>query len=412
MIPTSTNTFSQIPSKATLKPKPFTAHVSDGELQDFRQLLKLSRIGPKTFENQTTNVKDYRHFGISRQWLADAKLHWESKYDWRRTEAKINSFPNFTVPIEEDGFVFNVHFVGLFSKKEGAAPLLLLHGWPGSFLEFLGTLELLREKYTPSTLPFSVIVPSLPGYGYSGGPRLDKNFDTQGLARVMDKLMIGLGFGESGYIAQGGDIGSFVSRILAVTSPACRTCHIHLCIGKAPQNSQKQAESLSREEQGGLQRMEDFATLGNAYAREHGTRPATIGLVLSSSPIALLGWVGEKFLQWSDADPPLDDILDSVTLYWFTDSFPRAIYPYRQFFGGAQPTFFHPEPEWYIQKPMGYSWHPHELSPVPRDWVAETGNLVWYRGHKEGGHFAAMEKPALFVKDMEDFVGEVWEKVK
>lgn len=118
-----------------------------------------------------------------------------------------------------------------------------------------------------------------------------------------------------------------------------------------------------------------------------------------------------RFLQWTDESPSIDDILDSVTLYWFTDPFPRAICPYRQFFG-ANPSFFHDDPNWAIEKPLGYSWHPQELAPVPKDWVATTGNLVWYQGHKEGGHFAAMEKPANFVKDMEDFIKEVRPMVK
>ncbi|KAK0879689.1 hypothetical protein LTR87_006490 [Friedmanniomyces endolithicus] len=371
--------FDTIPSKASLKPKPFNAH-------------------------------DFNHWGISREWVADAKQHWETKYDWRKTEDRINSYPNFTVPIEDSGFEFQIHFTALFSKKPDAVPLALLHGWPGSFLEFLGTLDVLREKYKPEDLPFHVIVPSLPGYGYSNGPPLDKDFDTEGIARVVDKLMVGLGFGDGGYVAQGGDVGSFVSRVLGVNSEACKAVHLNLAIG-IQQPDDVPMDALSKEEQEGLVRYNNFGNLGNAYAREHGTRPSTIGLVLSSSPVALLAWVGEKFLQWSDESPPVDEILDSVTLYWYTDSFPRAIFPYRQFFG-PKPTFFHPDAQWYIKKPMGYSWHPKELAPVPKAWVAKSGNLVWYRGHTEGGHFAAMERPKYFVKDVEDFVKEVWPTVK
>lgn len=117
--------------------------------------------------------------------------------------------------------------------------------------------------------------------------------------------------------------------------------------------------------------------------------------------------IGEKFQSWSDTDPTIDEVLDDVTLYWFTDSFPRSIFPYRQFFG-ATPTLFHNEPKYKIDKPMGYSYFPMELAPIPKSWVEKTGNLVWYREHKEGGHFAALEKPKLFVQDMEDFVKEVW----
>jgi hypothetical protein len=283
--------FSDIPSQAQLKPKPFKAQVPDQELNDFKQLLKLSKIGPKTYENQTADVKDFTHFGISRQWLSEAKQEWESSYDWRKTETRINSYPNFAVSIKDDktGYTFEtIHFIALFSKKADAAPLLLLHGWPGSFLEFLGALDVLKSRYTPDNLPFHVIVPSLPGYGYSSGPPLDQNFDTEGMARVLDKLMVGLGFGN-GYISQGGDIGSFISRVLGVTSQSCKAVHLHLCIGQ-----QGEMDGLTDEEKKGVKRYGEFGDLGNAYAREHGTRPSTVGLVLSASPISLLAWVGEK----------------------------------------------------------------------------------------------------------------------
>ena len=222
--------FSQLPDKATLKPKPFNAHVSDDELSDFKQLVKLSKIGLQTYENTVADVKDFTHFGISRDWLIEAKQLWGSSYEWRKTEERINSFPNFTVPIEDSGFTFDIHFIGLFSQKQDAAPLLLMHGWPGSFLEFLSSLEVLQKKYKPEDLPFNVVVPSLPGYGYSSGPPTDKNFDTEGIARVMDKLMVGLGFGD-GYIAQGGDIGSFVSRVLGATAPSCKAVHRKYPVG-------------------------------------------------------------------------------------------------------------------------------------------------------------------------------------
>lgn len=142
-----------------------------------------------------------------------------------------------------------------------------------------------------------------------------------------------------------------------------------MSIGHAPEN-----EEEARGHEKALKRLQDFGELGNAYAREHGTRPATIGLVLASSPIAVLTWIGEKFMQWSDTTPPLDEILDGVTLYWFTESFPRSIYGYRQFFG-PKPTFFHNDPDYYIKKPLGYSWHPEELAPTPVNLVKKVSTL-------------------------------------
>lgn len=146
---------------------------------------------------------------------------------------------------------------------------------------------MLNSKYDENSLPFHVIVPSLPGYCYSNGPPLDRNFTVEDIAKVMDKLMRGLGF--DAYVAQGGDIGSFVTRVLAVTSPACKAAHINLCIGVFPDDD-NELKGLSAKDQKAVSRAGDFANLGSAYAREHGTRPSTIGLVLSSSPIALLAW--------------------------------------------------------------------------------------------------------------------------
>ena len=214
--------FDTLPGGASLKPTPFTAKVSDDDLSSFKQLLKLSRIGPKTYEN----LQEDRHFGVTHKWLSDTKQHWEASYDWRKTEARINSHPNFKVKIED----IDVHFIGLFSKKSDAVPIALLHGWPGSFLEFLGVLDVLKGKYSEDDLPMHVIVPSLPGYGYSSGPPLDRDYKTEDIARIIDQLMKGLGF-ENGYVSQGGDIGSFVTRVLGAKYDSCKAVH---CESRSP----------------------------------------------------------------------------------------------------------------------------------------------------------------------------------
>jgi len=156
----------------------------------------------------------------------------------------------------------------------------------GSILEFLPVLEVLRKKYTSSTLPYNVIVPSLPGYAFSEGPSLDRQWSMQDGAHMMDKLMVGLGL--KGYVAQGGDIGSYFCRVLAKESDSCKAMHLNFCKMSAPKSEPK--ETPTDAEKKGLERAKDFDMFGSAYAREHGTRPATIGVVLSSSPIALLAW--------------------------------------------------------------------------------------------------------------------------
>jgi len=223
------------------------------------------------------------------------------------------------------------------------------------------------------------------------------------ISAIMNQLMVDLGFG-SGYIAQGGDIGSRVAKTLGGEYEACKFVHVNY----SPQISPPEGSSVSyltAKEQEGLKRGEDFVKMGAAYSLEHGTRPSTIGLVLSSSPVALLAWIGEKFLAWSDADPDLDTILESVTVYWLTETFPTSIYPYRLRF---RPDY-KPTPP-YLKKPTGYSYFPKEITPTPKSWVEKEVNLVFYREHDRGGHFAALEQPELLMGDIEEFVDEIWLK--
>ncbi|OCL14061.1 alpha/beta-hydrolase [Glonium stellatum] len=381
------------PSSAIAKLEPFTLIVPDKDISEFQTLLQLSRLGPTTWEGKHED----RRFGITREWLADAKDYWLNKFDWRAHEKHINSFPNFKVAIEDDGEDFIIHFAALFSEKKDAIPVAFFHGWPGNFLEFLPMLSLLKQKYSPENLPYHIIVPSLPGYTLSSGPPLDRDFTTEDASRIMNKLMVALGFG-SGYIAQGGDVGSFVARTLSREYSECKAVHLNMFSVLSPPEGVK----LNEVELRGMERMQNFRNRGTAYAQEHGTRPSTIGHVLSSNPLALLAWIGEKFLEWTDEDPSLDTILESVSLYWFSSAFPRSIYPYRGLFGGAR------RPDTFLEKPLGFSYFPFEIVLGPKAWVESQGNLVWYRQHEKGGHFAAMERPGTLLKDVEDFIQHIW----
>ncbi|KAI4723143.1 alpha/beta-hydrolase [Aureobasidium sp. EXF-10727] len=397
--------YAQVPSAAKVQPKPFKVEIDANDIQSMKHLLAHSKIGPATYENQQTD----RRFGMNRDWLSKAKKHWETTYDWRRCEDQINSFPNFTIPVTDpEGSEFTIHFVALFSTSATAIPILFLHGWPGSILEFLSLLALIKTQYPdPASLPYHIIVPSLPGYAFSSSPPTSRDFKAEHMAPVMDTLMQNLGF-ESGYIAQGGDLGSFIARQLAVEAPACKAFHLNLYQLPAPENAS--SLPISELEKRGLERGKAFRDSGSAYAMEHGTRTATIGLTLSSSPLALLSWIGEKFLEWTDEDPSVDEILDSVSLYWLTDTYARCIYPYRSLFGSqsgpsSKPRFAKPS-----GKPQGYSYFPFEISPTPVSWVKETGNFVHVASHDKGGHFAAMERPEDLWADVEGFVKEAWGK--
>lgn len=219
---TDSPSFGTIPQNAPGKPEPFTLRVSDEDLADFRSLLRLSKVGPATWENGRGDGS----LGVTRDWLAGAKDAWLGAFDWRAHEAHINSFPNFKLAVQdaECGGELDVHFAALFSARPDATPVIFMHGWPGSFLEFLPILDLLRQRYTPETLPFHAVVPSLPGYTLSSGPPVDRDFTLRDAARVLNQLMVDLGFG-GGYVAQGGDVGYFLARIMSATYDECKALH-------------------------------------------------------------------------------------------------------------------------------------------------------------------------------------------
>ncbi|KAJ7583429.1 Alpha/Beta hydrolase protein [Mycena floridula] len=393
--------FSSIPVTAQLQPDPFTVSIPETSIVELKTLLKASRVAPRTYES---SFKD-RRYGLTSEWVMKAKHHWETEFDWRKTEVHINSFPQFIAPIvDDDGMSYKIHFAALFSKKSNAIPVILLHGWPGSFLEFLPILQLISARYKPSELPYHMIVPSLPGYGFSSPPPLNRDFQLQDIARLFNKLMVGLGFGD-GYVVQGGDVGSKVARVMAAEQANCKAVHINFCYMPEPKGVD--LASVNEAERIGLERGSTFSRTGSAYALEHATRPATLGFVLGSNPLALLAWIGEKFMDWTDEDPSIDTVLDSVSLYWFTDTIATTLYPYRQLFTPGQ-IGAHENPIWYITKPFGFSWFPKEIAPVPRAWAATTGDLIFYRQHPKGGHFAAVEHPDVLLQDLEDFIVQVW----
>ncbi|ERF69832.1 hypothetical protein EPUS_08033 [Endocarpon pusillum Z07020] len=316
--------FSTLPSGVNHAIKPFTLNTPAAEIEELKTLIKHSRIAVPTFENSQKDGK----YGIDREWMQNIKEKW-LKFDWSKTEDRLNSFPHFKASItDDDGTKYDIHFAALFSQKADAVPLVMLHGWPGSFLEFIPILQLLKDKHTPETLPYHVIVPSLPGYTLSSGPPTSKDSGYWDIARIVHRLMSMLGFGD-GYVAQGGDLGSAVARVMGAMYPGCKAVHVNLLIvAKAPPNTSE--DDLTDSEKQGIARGMEIFNLGLAYALEHATRPSTIGLVLASNPMALMAWIGEKFLQWSDVNPSDETIIEFITLYWLTNTMERCIYPYRQ----------------------------------------------------------------------------------
>ncbi|PTB43513.1 hypothetical protein M441DRAFT_189529 [Trichoderma asperellum CBS 433.97] len=390
------------PTNMPGKPEPFTLHVPEKELSAFYELLKLSKIGPATWWNQHTDGR----FGVSREWLSQAKETWLTAFDWRQHEDRINKFPNFKMTVDdaETGKI-DVHFLALFSSNKDAVPIVFLHGFPSSFLELVPMMELLSEKYTPETLPYHVIVPSLPDYGLSGSPSENVEMTLDRAAGIMHQLMMGLGFSD-GYVAQGGDLGSMLARIMSVKYNECKAFHLNMLTlntGEKPPS-----EDLSVQEAHEMKRTETWAQTGLAFVLEHGTRPATAGLAISSNPLALLAWIGEKLLEWPDQREPLslNTILAMVSLYWFTDTFPRGLYHAQviqtMLKGETLPIS--------KEKPLGYSMFPRDVALLPKAWAHQLyPNLVFFKAHEVGGHFARLEQPKLFLQDIEEFAQQVRE---
>ncbi|CVK98882.1 related to epoxide hydrolase [Fusarium mangiferae] len=343
--------YSTVPAAAVKQPKPFIVHHTDEQLRDFKTAIESAKLGPTTYEN----LQQDRKYGVTSLWLREAVAAWK-EFDWRKVEGQVNRFPNFTAEVEDNGVSYTIHFMALFSNRDDAIPVLALHGWPGSFLEFLPIFSRLSAKHSTQELPYHII---------------------------------------------GGDVGSKIARVLGGTFPRAKAIHLNFSIMPDPGNINEIVyDDLERE---GLKRAEWFTKFGSAYALLHAIKPATIGLALSASPVPLLAWIGEKFLDWTDDDLPLDAVLESVSLYWLTQCFSTSLWPYRQLFTPGN-IGAHENPVWHINKPLGMSWFPKEIAPVPEAWTATTGDLVLFKKHNKGGHFAAMEHPDVLLADLEEFI--------
>ncbi|UPX13223.1 uncharacterized protein EKO05_0003744 [Ascochyta rabiei] len=367
--------------------KPFTLNIPDQDIEDWRQLLTLSKLAPKTWEGS----QEDRRYGVTHKWLTETKEYWLNTYSWRDEEKRINAFPNYRMQING----VDLHFIALFSEKEEAVPIQFLHGWPGSFIEFLPMLEVIKKQHSAKDLPYHIIVPSLPGYPLSPRPT-DREWSVKESSAVLNQLMLNLGFEK--YLAQGGDVGSFNARVSAQNHDACVGIHLNMMTVQ----DQPDESELSALEKKAIKSANAWRQTGNAYAQEHGTRPSTIGSVLSSNPLALLAWIGEKFLEWSDTDPDIHHILTNISLYWFTCSILPSLQPYRQLLGNSGLALT------YIEKPVGFSFFPHELFPGIKHVLDKNANIVTYEQHESGGHFAALEKPEELWGDVEKFVNVAW----
>ena len=362
----------------------FSVAVSDAEIDDLRDRLARTRWP------DAETVSDWSQ-GIPLSYVRELADYWATDYDMHRLAERLNAHPQFRAEIDGLG----IHFLHVRSPHDGARPLILTHGWPGSVVEFLDVIGPLTEPDNPEDA-FHVVVPSLPGYGFSDKPTA-AGVGIERIAEAWHELMTALGY--SGYYAQGGDWGSAVTTAMAAARPA-GLLGIHLNFAIASPKALGTLGELTPEEERGIASLANYQKHEAGYSTQQATRPQTLGYGLADSPVGQLAWITEKFHGWTDCDGhpenavPRDVILDNVMMYWLTNSATSSARLYWESFGS-----FSDFDE--IALPSAYTRFPKEILTLSERWVRTTYTGLRYFGTAaKGGHFAALEQPAIFVDEV------------
>jgi epoxide hydrolase len=370
--------------------KPFALRVPEPFLADLRR--RLASVRWPEAETAGDGAQ-----GPPLERVRELIAYWSTEYDWRRAEAKLNDFGQYRTRLDGLG----IHFLHVRSIHGNAMPILLTHGWPGSVVEFLNVIAPLVDPTTyggSAEDAFHVVVPSLPGFGFSDKPR-SAGWNGDRIAKSWAELMNRLGYAR--YIAQGGDWGADVtSRLARLRPPNLAGIHLNF-IGtiKPPVVGEP-----STEERASLDKLDKFTANGSGYYAEQATRPQQVGYGLADSPAGQAAWIYEKFLDWTDtaAKPEAvlgyDRMLDNIMLYWVPStaaSSARIYWENRKL--GEMPSKF--------DVPVGFSDFPGEIVSMPRVWAERIygKNLIYFNRVERGGHFAAFEQPNLFVREMREF---------
>jgi pimeloyl-ACP methyl ester carboxylesterase len=367
----------------------FQIRVGDGELDDLRERLRRTRWPePATAPGWTQ--------GVPLDYIRELCAYWADGYDWRATEARLNRLPQFRTEI--DGLA--IHFAHVRSPHLDATPLILTHGWPGSFVEFEKVVQPLTDPHDPADA-FHVVIPSLPGYGFSDKPA-EPGWGVERIARAWAWLMGRLGYDRFG--AQGHDWGTSISTEIGKQS-GDRAIGIHLVPPLAAPDPAT-FDDLTPAEQAALSDLEPAGDSGDGYSLEHSTRPQTIGYGLVDSPAALCAWIIEKFQAWTDCDGDLDsvltrdELLDNLMLYWLTGTGASSARLYWESFDQVRARFHDANTD-VVPVPTGCSVFPKENPRPSRRWASKRFTDIRYWGEPaRGGHFAAFEQPDIFVNEV------------
>jgi pimeloyl-ACP methyl ester carboxylesterase len=382
--------------------RPFRVDIPDEALEDLRRrILATSWPSPELVADQSQGVQSATMQALARYWATD--------YDWRTFETKLNALPQFKTEI--DGL--DIHFIHVRSPHENALPLIITHGWPGSVVELLEVVGPLTDPTAyggQAEDAFDLVLPSLPGYGFSAEPR-EPGWGAGRIARAWAELMSRLGYTR--YVAQGGDQGAGVTDAMGREAPeGLLGVHFNF-LDAAPRELLMAALNLrlAFSEEDRAQFGKFVAIVRRGYIAEMGEHPQTIGYALVDSPIGLAAWMldhdadsYEKISQaFLDGQPSgnltRDHVLDNITLYWLTKTAASAARLYWETGLSATDAFKHPPP--HVSLPVGFTVFPGEIFQAPRHWVKKAyHNLVYFNEVDKGGHFAAWEEPELFASEL------------
>jgi microsomal epoxide hydrolase len=381
---------------AQTTPEPFQIGVLQAVIDDLQMRLH------KTRWSRVSHDESSWEYGTSRRYLRDLISYWQSSYDWREHETRLNALPHFKASIDGAG----IHFMHAHGLGEGAMPLLLLHGWPDSFYRFHKVIPAFTDPAGAggdARDSLHVVVPSLPGFAFTGAlPRAPRTQPTRYSAELLWRLMTEV-LGYERFFVAGGDGGSVLAQILAIDHPES-VIAIHVTdLGWHVYNADP--SSLSKREQAWLEASTQRFQNDGAYAAVQTTRPRSLAASLNDSPVGLASWIVDRFHSWCDFESDLDeavskdDLLTNIMLYWVTQTIGSSMFNY---YAEAQSPALTPSD--HVQRPVGVALFPKEIGGVPPRSLAErTLNVQRWTELPRGGHFAALEQPELFVRDVVDF---------
>jgi pimeloyl-ACP methyl ester carboxylesterase len=375
--------------------RPFRTSTPDEVLADLRRRIEAVRWPSKEL------VKD-RTQGVQQDTIQELARYWTTEYDWRRCESRLNALPQFTTEIDGE----NIHFIHVRSPHPNALPLIVTHGWPGSVIEMLDIIDPLTDPVAHGGRAedaFDLVIPSLPGYGFSAQPS-EIGWHAGRIAQAWAELMRRLGYDR--YVAQGGDQGAAVTDAMAAQAPA-GLIGIHLNFLRTALVAVSTLPADTEDERTAAAAINSFRTTGFGYFLEQSTRPQTIGYALLDSPVAMAAWMldhdTDSYYKISGAfvdgrptgNLTRDHILDNITLYWLTGT---GVSSARSYWEGAQAAG-KPAPS--VTLPVGFTAFPDEIFRAPRSWVEKVyANVIHFNEVDRGGHFAAWEEPQLFAEEM------------